>query len=101
VDGDDAVRQFMRHRDEIGFLLLDMVMPGKNGSEAYEEIRKVKPDVKALFAGGHNGDVIHNKRISDEEIDYISKPLTPNELLKRVREALDMQIGRREPFLMA
>ena len=89
VDGGDAVRLFMEHRDKIAFLLLDVVMPGKNGKEAYEEIRRVKPDVKVLFMSGYTGDVVLSKGIDDEAIDYIQKPLTPHELLTKVREVID------------
>ena len=89
ADGDDAIRRFMQHSDEIDLLLLDVVMPGKNGKEVYGKIRKVKPDVKALFMSGYTGDVINIKGISDDTTDYIAKPLTPNEMLKKVREVLD------------
>ena len=89
VDGDDAVRQFMDHKKEIALVLLDVVMPGKNGKEAYKEIRRERPDVKVLFTSGYTGDVVLNKGVSGEAINYIPKPLTPNELLKKVREVLD------------
>jgi len=89
VDGDDAVRRFMDHRHEIALLLFDVVMPGKNGREAYEEIRRLRPDVKVLFTSGYTGDVVLNKGINDEAINYISKPLTPNELLRKVREVVE------------
>ena len=89
VDGADAVRQFVQHKDEIDLLLFDVVMPGKNGKEAYEEIRRLRQDVKVLFTSGYTGDIVLIKGISDEAINYISKPLTPNELLRKVREVLD------------
>ena len=89
TDGESAVRQFMGRRDEIALLFLDVVMPGKNGKEAYEEMRRVKPDVRVLFTSGYTGDVVLTKGVSDETIDYVSKPLTPKELLKKVREVLD------------
>ena len=88
-DGDDAVLQFMKHKDEIVLLLFDVVMPRKNGKEAYEEIRKVQPDVKILFTGGHTGEVVLIKGVRDKEINFIRKPLSPNELLIKVREVLD------------
>ena len=88
-DGIDAVRKFMEHKDKIDLLLFDVVMPGKNGKEAYEEIRALRPDIKVLFTSGYTGDVVLIKGISDEAINYISKPLTPFELLKKVREVLD------------
>jgi len=91
VDGDDAIRQFMKHKDEIDLLLLDVVMPGRNGKEAYEEMRRIKSGVKVLFTSGYTGDVVLTKGVSGEAINYIQKPLNPNELLKKIREVLDRQ----------
>jgi len=39
-DGDEAVRVFSDNRDRINLVLCDMIMPGKNGKETYEEINK-------------------------------------------------------------
>jgi len=89
VDGDDAVRRFMEHKDEIALVLLDVVMPGKNGKEVYEEIRKVRSDVKVLFTSGYNPDTVLTKGVTDEAINYVTKPWTPNQLLRKVREVLD------------
>lgn len=47
--GEGAVWRFMENRDKIDLLILDVVTPGKNGKEAYEDVRKVKPGVKTLF----------------------------------------------------
>ena len=88
-DGSDAVRLFMEHKDEIALLLLDVVMPGKNGKEAYEEIRRLRPNVKVLFTSGYTGDIVFAKGVHNEEINYIAKPLVPNELQRKVREVLD------------
>lgn len=41
ADGEDAVNKFIENRDNIRLLILDVVMPKKNGKEVYEEIRKV------------------------------------------------------------
>jgi PAS domain S-box-containing protein len=89
TDGDDAVRQFMKHKVETALLIFDVVMPRKNGKETYEEIRKLRPDVKIIFTSGHTGDVILTKGISGEKINFIPKPLLPNDLLAKVREVLD------------
>ena len=89
ADGEDAVRQFTEHQNEIDLLILDVVMPLKNGKEAYDEIRKVRPDMKILFTSGHTGEVVLTKGIHDERINFIPKPLSPNELLTKTREVLD------------
>jgi two-component system, cell cycle sensor histidine kinase and response regulator CckA len=89
VDGEDAIRQFLKNKETIDFLIIDAVMPGKNGKEVYEEIKKIKPNMKALFTSGYTKDIIINKGIYDPSYNFLSKPLSPNELLQRVRELLD------------
>jgi len=89
VDGDDAVRKYMENKDKIQILLLDVVMPKKNGKEAYEEIVKIKPDVKKLFMSGYTSDIIHEQGIIDEGIHIIYKPLSAEALLRKVRQVLD------------
>jgi CheY-like chemotaxis protein len=54
IDGQDAVLKFGEHRDEIDLVILDVVMPRKNGREACEWIRERKSDVKfSLHQGLH------------------------------------------------
>lgn len=88
-DGEDTVRQFRDHSEAIQLLLLDVIMPGKNGKEAYEEIRKLKPDVKVLFTSGYTADLIQKKGLLDGEINLVYKPVSPTGLLKKIREVLD------------
>ena len=64
-------------------------MPKKNGKEVYDEIKKIKPSIKALFTSGYTKDIIINKGIYDPSYNFLSKPLSPNELLLKVREILD------------
>ena len=89
TDGEDAVKVFMENRDRVDLMLLDVVMPKKNGKEAYEEIKKTHPDVKVIFTSGYTGDIIFDKGIQGETFDFITKPLSPNGLLRKVREVLD------------
>ena len=89
VDGEDAVRKFNENRDDIGVLLIDLIMPKKSGREAYDEILKVKPDVKAIFLSGYAADAMRARGVIGAGMDFISKPVAPGELLKKVRETLD------------
>ncbi len=89
VDGEDAVNKFMENKDRIQFVVIDVVMPGKNGREVYEAIKKVSPDMKAIFTSGYTQDIIHAKGILDEGLRFIAKPVSPHELLRRIREVLD------------
>jgi PAS domain S-box-containing protein len=89
VNGRDAVERFREHKDEIQLIILDVVMPEKNGKEAHEEIRAMSPDIKALFMSGYTADVVLDKGVFGKALDYIAKPIAPNELLHKVRDMLD------------
>jgi len=89
VDGDDAVNEFMEHRDRIRLVILDVVMPKRSGKEASEAIRKMKSDIRILLTSGYTADIISTKGISEEGLDFMSKPIAPNTLLRKVREVLD------------
>jgi CheY-like chemotaxis protein len=89
VNGVDAINKFIENKDRIRLLLFDLIMPKKNGREAYEEIRKIMPDIKVLFTSGYPADIIHEKGVLEEGINFISKPVSPDDLLRKVREVLD------------
>jgi len=87
-DGEEAVKTFMEKKD-IDLLILDSVMPVKNGREAYEEIKKTDPNIKVLFTSGYTEDIILSKGIQEGEFDFIQKPFSPQEILMKVRNILD------------
>lgn len=92
VNGEDAVEKFKKH-EEVDLMIVDSVMPKKNGREVYEEVKKIRPDIKALFTSGHTKDTVLSKGIADSEVDFLPKPLSPTQLLVKVREVLDRQTG--------
>ena len=54
VDGRDAVEKFSANKDKIHLLLFDIMMPNKNGREAYDAINEMKPGINALFMSGYS-----------------------------------------------
>ncbi len=89
IDGEDAITRFLENREKVRLLVLDVIMPIKNGKEVFEEIRKIRPDIKVIFASGYMADILQKKGIPEENQNFIAKPLMPTELLKKVRETLD------------
>jgi len=89
VDGRDALDKFTEHRTEVDILATDVIMPKMNGKSLYDEIRKVRPDMKVLFMSGYTKDIIVKRGIMDDEFSLLTKPVTSHELLKRMREILD------------
>jgi two-component system NtrC family sensor kinase len=88
-DGEDAVDAFIKNEDKIHLLILDVIMPKKNGKEVYDEIKKRNPQIKAIFISGYSSDIIHMKGILEEGLTFLSKPIFQDILLKKVRDVLD------------
>jgi len=93
-DGEDAVKKFVDHKDEIQLVIIDVIMPKKSGKEAYDEIKAVRPHIRVLFSSGYTGDRIDNCILSREDCSFINKPVSPKDLLRKVRELLDNDTGR-------
>jgi PAS domain S-box-containing protein len=89
LDGRDALDKFMERQAEVDILATDVVMPKNDGKSLYEEIRKIRPDMKVLFMSGYTKDIIVERGILEDEFSYMTKPVTSSELLKKVRDILD------------
>jgi len=87
MDGSEAIAKFLEQAPD--FIILDVVMPKKNGKEVYDEIKKKNPDIKTLFTSGYTDDIIYQKGIIEEGLNFISKPFSPQELLRTIRKILD------------
>ncbi len=85
VDGEEGLKKFMEHRDDVALVVLDAIMPRMNGKETYRKMRKIKPGVKVLFVSGYTRDAILGKGV----YDYLPKPVPPEKLLGKIREIID------------
>jgi len=88
-DGEDATLKFSENSGTIRLAVLDVVMPKKSGTEVYNDIKKIRSDIKALFTSGYTESVMLKKGILGPGMQFISKPVSPKELLRKVREVLD------------
>jgi two-component system, cell cycle sensor histidine kinase and response regulator CckA len=89
IDGDDALARFKEHKESIDLLITDVVIPKRSGIEVFEEIRKFNPEMKVLFLSGYAKDITQNKGILDTNVNFLQKPISPNTLLKKIRDILD------------
>ncbi len=84
-DGFAALEAF--HRDAPSLVLLDVMMPGKDGFAVCREIRSTSDTpVILITARGEDADRIMGLDIGAD--DYIVKPFSPGEVMARVRAVL-------------
>ncbi len=89
ADGDEAIRKFLEHEDRIDLLILDVIMPKKNGREVYEAVKKIKPGVKVLFTSGYAADIIRTRGMIEEGLHFLHKPISLDALLRNIRLILE------------
>ncbi|UCD34704.1 MAG: PAS domain S-box protein [Nitrospiraceae bacterium] len=87
-DGEEALQKFAEYRGQIRLLILDVIMPKKNGSEVYDEIRNTAPGIKALFMSGYTAQIIQEKGILEKDTNFIYKPLSVDDLAAKIKTLL-------------
>jgi DNA-binding response OmpR family regulator len=83
--GDRAVERFTRERPRL--VLLDLLLPGKDGLSICREIRRVN-EVPILILTAKDTDIDHVIGLEAGADDYVMKPVDPMVLLARVRALL-------------
>ena len=85
ADGGEALAAFQRTKPDL--VLLDLMLPGKNGIEVCSEIRKESgTPIIMLTAKSDTADVVRGLESGAD--DYVVKPFNPKELVARIRTRL-------------
>ncbi len=85
-DGTEALALAASHHGPLDLLLTDMVMPRMGGGELVRRLRELHPGLHVLLMSGYSEELIaaeHN------DLAFLPKPFTPQELAEAVRAALD------------
>lgn len=92
-NGDEGIRSLKSA--EPSLVILDIMMPGKDGFEVLKEIRAIsRVPVIMLTARGEDTDRIIGLEMGAD--DYLPKPFNPRELLARIKSVLRRSDARSE-----
>ncbi|MGD9367341.1 MAG: PAS domain S-box protein [Desulfobacteraceae bacterium] len=86
-DGKTAIEIFRQDHQNIDLVILDMVMPGVGGKEAFESFKKIDPDVKVLLCSGYTANGQAAGIIEGGCQGFIQKPFTINQLSQKLSRA--------------
>lgn len=96
-DGDDALNK-IKFNDDIDIIILDIMMPKKDGYTVLKEIKKIS-DIPVIMLSARSEE--YNKLLSFElgVDDYITKPFSPKELIARVKAVTNRNISTHEKYV--
>lgn len=93
-DGDEAISK--TKNEEFDVVVLDVLMPGKNGIETLREIKSIKPLVKVIMLTGHATVETAIDGMKAGAYDYLMKPTDTNDLVGKITKAYNIKAEHEE-----
>jgi len=87
--GPEAVELYRERQEEIGVVVLDLLMPDMDGGEVYRAIKAINPGVKAVLTSGYSRGGQANELLEEGIQVYVQKPCSPTRFCDAVRQALE------------
>jgi CheY-like chemotaxis protein len=88
-DGDQAARIAEEYAGVIHLVVTDVIMPGLTGRALVERITATRPETRVLYMSGYAHAAIETHGVLSPGAAFLSKPFTPDRLLRTVRDLLD------------
>ena len=86
-DGDEAYELFIKHKDSLSLIILDIMMPGLNGWEVTKKIRETS-NLPVIILTARSEEFDELMGFESGADDYVTKPFSPAILVKRVEALL-------------
>jgi CheY-like chemotaxis protein len=88
-DGKEALKLYKKNQDKIDLVLLDMTMPNMSGSEVYDRMKEMNPNIKVLLSSGYSIDGEATEILERGCNGFIQKPFNLNALSQKIRKILE------------
>jgi len=87
-NGQQAVDILKENKDEIDLILLDMIMPKRNGVRTFQDMKKIDPGVKVILTSGYNFDNRVQECLDNGVLAFIRKPFRLAELSRIIHSSI-------------
>ncbi len=87
-DAEEALQIFDRLAGKIDVLVTDVVMPGLSGKELYERLAERRPALPVVYISGYTDNAVVHRGVLDAGTVFLQKPFKPQDLLRKIRQAL-------------
>ena len=87
--GQEAVEVLRRHQPDIQLVLLDVLMPGLDGPQTLQMLRRVDPQVRCCFMSGSTGKYSEEDLVGFGAVGVLRKPFSLAEVAGTLRGMVD------------
>jgi signal transduction histidine kinase/ActR/RegA family two-component response regulator len=87
--GKNALEIYRKKKNDISLVILDIIMPEMGGSETYDKMKKINPDIKVLLSSGYSIDGEATEILKRGCNGFIQKPFSVSSLSVKLREILN------------
>jgi len=81
--------------DPVDLLMTDIVMPEMSGFRLVEMVTEIQGDVRVLYMSGYSQGEVDWSGVPGMAHEYMSKPISTSQLIRRVRKLLDAPVTRK------
>jgi two-component system cell cycle sensor histidine kinase/response regulator CckA len=92
--GKKALSIYEAQGDRIGLVILDMIMPDMGGSETFDQLKAMDPDVRVLLSSGYSLNDQASQIMQRGCSGFIQKPFNLEKISQKIREILDKTPGQ-------
>jgi len=86
--GQEAIEIYGKNQDHIDLVIMDMIMPGMNGGDAYNRIKAIRPDVKVILSSGYSLNGMAKDIMARGIKAFIQKPFRMEDLSQVIRKVI-------------
>jgi CheY-like chemotaxis protein len=86
--GLEAIEIYRQKYQDIDLVIMDMIMPGMGGGEAYDRLKEINPGVKVLLSSGYSINGQATKILKRGCDGFIQKPFNMKQLSDRVHHII-------------
>ena len=85
----EAIKFCNDKTNKIDILITDVIIPDINGVRLKKEIEAIIPDIKTIFVSGYAKNILADRGIFKEDINFLTKPFTIHDMKKEIEKVLN------------
>ena len=88
ANGAEAMRVFAENPERFDLVILDMVMPKLDGLDTFRQMKRIRPDIRAMLSSGFSINDLPREILDEGVLDFLAKPYRIEQLSQKVARVI-------------